>query len=193
MLMEELEIDDGEQDASLVNLFSPFYSYQHRDCLLCIYKYIPKFSDAIEMFQKRLEEVSSKLGSGIETCVNLVLRDVQQDESMKLLLELDERDIVKHFDAVFGNPMCGYNRLKTYNFFSLLTESTINNPAHVRFMYDTYKHSRNTSLCPYSLLAVYVFTIMSNTIGEVSEYKKKHDFLWMYNCLSHHNIRSGRT
>jgi hypothetical protein len=187
-----IDIENSEPDTSSVYLFSPMYSHQERDCLLCVYQYLPQYKSQIQKFQTMLEAVSSKVGCGIETCVQLILRETEQDADMILFRDLGVKDIVQHFDTVFGHPMCGYNRLKKYNFFTLFNENSIDNKSYVNFVYNTYKHSRSTSLCPYALLAVYVFMIMSNTIGDVSEYKKKHDFLWMYNCLSNHKIRSGR-
>lgn len=194
--MEEEDLFDFEQDdeetASKVYLLSPFYGYQHKDCLLCVYQYLPQFKSQISRFESMLDEANSKLGCGIKTCIHLVLKETQNDESMGLFHQISACDISEHFDSVFGHPMCGYNRLKRYNFFSLFDENTVDSASYTDFVYNTYKHSRTTSLCPYALLCVYVFVIMMNTIGGVTEFKKKHDFLWMYNSLCNHKIRLGK-
>lgn len=184
-------IENDEPDTTIY-LFSPLYSQQEKDCPLCIYQCLPQHKSRIRKFQTMLEIITGKIGCGIDTCVQLILKQIEGDSDMDLFKDLREKDIVQHFDTVFGHPMCGYNRLKRYNFFTLFNENSIDNLSYVYFVYSTYKHSHSTSLCPYSLLAVYTFMILSNTIGEVSEYKKKHDFLWMYNCLSNHKIRFGR-
>ncbi|KAH3734071.1 hypothetical protein DPMN_040511 [Dreissena polymorpha] len=95
----------------------------------------------------------------------MVLNELKDDERMSLFKKLTTSEITSHCDSVFGDPICGYNRLEAYNFFSLFDESTVNNSTYIKFIYDTYKHSRNTSLCPYSLLGIYVFLVMINTIG----------------------------
>ena len=181
-----------DETANAVYLFSPFYSRQQKDCMLCLYKFLPKYSTQISKFETMLEEVNSKLGCGTKTCVNLVLNEIQNDDTMNLFHEISPPDICQHFDSIFGSPMCGYNRSKSYDFFSLFNENTVDSDQYISFVYDTYKNSRTTSLCPYSLLAVYIYIIMVGTFGEVSEYKKKHDFLWLFNALSNHKIRLGK-
>lgn len=190
--IEMLDIDEDEQLAQNVNLFSPMYSKQDKDCLLCIYQYLSEYEQQISRFESMLSAANSKLGCGIQTCINIVLKEIENDDSMDLFRRISTHDINSHFDSVFGHPLCGYNRLKKYNFFSLFDENTINNASYINFIYHTYKHSRTTSLCPYALLCVYVYLLMMNTIGEVNEFKKKHDFLWMYNSLCNHKIRLGK-
>lgn len=189
---EILDIDEDEQLAENINLFSPMYAKQHQDCLLCTYQYLSEYESQISTFESMLTAANSKLGCGVQTCIHIVLKEIENNESMQLFRQLSEHDIRQHFDSVFGNPLCGYNRLKQYDFFSLFDENTANNTSYIKFIYHTYKHSRTTSLCPYSLLCVYVYLLMMSTIGEVTEYKKKHDFLWMYNSLYNHNIRLGK-
>ncbi|KAH3747990.1 hypothetical protein DPMN_182426 [Dreissena polymorpha] len=136
--------------------------------------------------------MTSKLGCGIQTCVTMVLNEFKDDERMSLFKKLTTCKITSHFDSLFGDPICGYNRLKAYNFFSLFDESTVNNSTNIKFIYDTYKHSRNTSLCTNSLLGVYGFIVMINTIGGDAKLNKKHYFLWMFNCLCNHKLRFGK-
>jgi hypothetical protein len=189
---EDLIIDEDEQLAQNTYLFSPMYSRHHNECSLCIFQYITEYEEQIRTFERKLVDINSKLGCGIQTCVTMVLNEFKDDERMSLFTKLTTSEITSHFDSVFGYPMCGYNRLKAYNFFSLFDESTVNNSTYIKFIYDTYKTSRNTSLCPYSLLGVYVFLVMINTIGGDSQLKKKHDFLWMFNCLYNHKLRFGK-
>lgn len=193
MNVETLDLDEEEQLASNVNLFSLLYCHQYKDCLLCVYQYLPGVKEQILRFESLLADASSKLGCEMNTCVDLVLRDLVHDESMNLFRQLSIDEICDHFDTVFGHPMCGYNRLKRYNFFSLFDETTVDNENYARFILNTYKYSRCTSLCPYALLCVYVYLIMINTVGgDITQFKKKHDYLWMYNCLSNHGIRKGK-
>jgi hypothetical protein len=192
MDIEEILTDEDDQLAQNVYLLSPMYSRQHKECSLCIYQYMKEYERQIQTFECKLLDVNSRLGCGMQTCVTMVLNEFNDDQSMSLFKQLTPSEITSHFDSVFGDPMCGYNRLKSYNFFSLFDNSTVNNSAYIKFIYDTYKHSRNTSLCPYSLLGVYVFLVMINTIGGDAQLKKKHDFLWMFNCLCNHKIRYGK-
>ena len=192
MEIEEISIDEDEQLAQNTYLFSPMNTRQHKECPLCIYQYISEYKEQIRTFENKLANVNSNCGCGIQTCVTMVLNGFTNDERMSLLRHLSPIEITSHFDSVFGNPLCGYNKLKAYNVFSLFDESTVSNSAYISFIYDTYKHSRNTSLCPYSLLGVYVFLVMINTIGGNAQLKKKHDFLWMFNCLCNHKIRFGK-
>lgn len=175
---------------SSVDLFSPFYSKSHNECSLCIYQYLPKYKLQINRFETLLRAEHSLRGCGIKTCIQKVLAEHEND--MCFMNKFKMHEISRHFDYIFGDPMCGYNNLKRYDFFSLFDENNITSKKYVNFIYSTYKHSRSTSLCPYALLSVYVYHIMDNSIGGVSEFKKKHDFLWMYNSLSHHQIRLGK-
>ncbi|KAH3858283.1 hypothetical protein DPMN_100905 [Dreissena polymorpha] len=84
----------------------------------------------------------------------MVLNEFKDDERMLLFKKLTTSEITSHFDSLFGDPICGYSRLKAYIFFSLFDESAVNNSTYIKFIYDTYQHSRNTSRCPYSLLGV---------------------------------------
>ncbi|KAH3807999.1 hypothetical protein DPMN_136347 [Dreissena polymorpha] len=186
---EVLIVDEDEQLAQNTYLFSPMYSRRHHECSLCIFQYITEYEEQIRTFESKLVEMNSKLGCGIQTCVTMVHNEFKDDERMSLFKKLTTSEITSHFDSVFGDPICGYNRLKAYNFFSLYD---VNNSTYIKFIYDTYKHSRNTSLCPYSLLGVYVFLVMINTIGGNAQLKKKHDFLWMFNCLCNHKLRFGK-
>ena len=190
--LDMLDIDEDEQLAQSIDLFSPMYSKQQHDCLLCTYQYLSEYEPQISKFESMLTAANSKLGCGVQTCITIVLKEIENDDSMQLFRQLSEHDICQHFDSVFGHPLCGYNRLKQYNFFSLFDENTVENASYVKFIYHTYKHSRTTSLCPYALLCVYVYLLMISTIGEVTEYKKKHDFLWMYNSLCNHKMRLGK-
>lgn len=178
------------QDEENVDLFSPMYNEKFKECDLCLYMCVPELREKMYKLEKMLLESNSKFGSGFRTCVELVMDQVKRDESMSLFHKFSVDDMTLHFDCVFGSPMCGYNRLKTYDFFSLFDSSTISNESYVRFIYQAYKQNRSSSLCPYALLSVYVYTMMESKVGEM--FKKKHDYLWMYNCLQSHNIRLGR-
>ncbi len=171
------------------NLFSPTYSSDDEECPLCLYRYLPEHGREVERFERQLEATSGHMGCGTKTCVALVLQRAASDD-FPLLRGISMGHINAHFDPVFGDPMCAYNRLKHYDFFSLFDETNVTNPKYVDFVFGAYKHSRTTSLCPYALLAVIVYQIMRNGVG--GEFKKKHDFLWMYNCLHDHGLRLGK-
>lgn len=181
--------NDIEEDVSDVNLFAPLYSNQDKDCILCIAQYLPEYKTQISTFENLLTETISNHGCGMNTCVNIVLAQVKHKNDMIFFHTMSPNVITNHFDPVFGDPLCAYNRLKSYNFFSLFDQETITNQRYIDFVYKTFKHSRSTSLCPYALLAVYVFRIIKRSVGEV---KKKHDYLWMYNCLYNHDLRKGK-
>ncbi len=113
-----------------------------------------------------------------------------EKEEFALLRGMSEDRVTAHFDPVFGNPMCAYNRLKGIRLFlSVRRHEPSKTLSTWNFVFDAYKNSRTTSLCPYALLAVIVYQIMRNGVG--GEFKKKHDFLWMYNCLHDHGLRLG--
>ena len=188
----DAHISDCETLSSNVNLFSPMYSKQHTDCLLCIYQYLPKYKDQISRFDNLLKLEMSAKGCGTVTCIHKILEKVKDDPDMELFRNLPVSLINKHFDRIFGDPMCRYNNSKTFDFFTLFEESNVNNQKYVDFIYRTYKHSRSTSLCPYALLSVYVFYLMEHSVGSVSDFKKKHDFLWVFNCLYNHGLRLAK-
>jgi hypothetical protein len=180
-----------DEEHSHINMFSPTYGSVGDDCLLCTYEYLPEYADEIGRFGELLESTSRRMGCGTRTCVELLLSG--PDSDFPLMATLPESGISDHFDRVFGRPTCGYNRSKRYDFFTLFDDETnVDGAEYVRFVLDSYKHARTTSLCPYALLAVYVHGILSSSIGGVSEFKKKHDYLWMYACLAEHGIRLGK-
>ena len=190
--MSSLDIEDSFGDLSNVSLFSTLYMKEHTDCQLCIFQNLKEYKSQIQRFEEMLVDKKSKLGCGIKTCVNLVLGDLKYDQSMVLFQKLHPNTITEHFDVVFGSPLCGYNRQKQYNFQSLFNQTNVTNNSFVDFVYKTYKFARNTSLCPYSILCVFIYMIMKNTFGGASDFKKKHDYIWMFNSLYCHNIRLGK-
>lgn len=187
-----LDIEESVSDHENVNLFSTFYSKQDHDCQLCIFQSLTEYKFQIERFQFLLSEKNSKSGCGIKTCVDLILGEIKDDATMSLFHKLHPNIITDHFDIVFGSPLCGYNRLKQYNFHTLFNQTNVNNITFVNFVYQTYKFSRRTSLCPYSLLCVFIYIIMRNSVGGASDFKKKHDFIWMFNSLFNHKLRLGK-
>ncbi len=126
-----------------LNLFSPTYSNDDEECPLCICRYLPEHASEIDRFERRLE--AAETGCGTRTCVALVLLRAEKEE-FALLRGMSEDRVTAHFDPVFGNPMCAYNRLKGYDFFSLFDDTNVENPKYVDFVFDAYKNSRTTSL-----------------------------------------------
>ena len=189
----ELEFDDSG-DESIVNmcLFSPLYNKLYKDCILCIYNSLPKYKVLFSQFESSLNQFQIQQGCGMKTCIDLAIKKHSDNDDMSFIIEAPKSLLYSHFDPVFGDPLCGYNRAKEYDFFSLYDQSCIDNEAYTTFVYDTYKYSRTTSLCPYSLLAVLIFKVISNSIGTDSEFKKKCDYLWMFNTLVNHNLRLGK-
>lgn len=190
--MDETILPEDSQLLTIVDLLSPFYSKSHEECSFCIFQYLPKYRHLIQRFENMLQKELLHRGCGFNTCIQKVMEKIENDSEMCFIKKFTIHEISRHFDYIFGDPMCGYNKLKKFDFFSLFDENNINSKPYVDFIYHTYKYSRSTSLCPYALLGVYVYHIMENSIGGVSEFKKKHDFLWMYNCLFNHRIRLGK-
>ena len=189
----EKEFDDSDDEETVnVCLFSPLYNKLCKDCIFCIYNSLPKYKQLFSQFENSLNQFQIKLGCCMKTCIDLAMKKHSDNESMSFITESPKSLLYSHFDPVFGDPLCGYNRAKEYDFFSLYDKSCIDNKAYTTFVYDTYKYSRSTSLCPYSLLAVLIFKVISSSIGEESEFKKKHDYLWMFNTLVNHNLRMGK-
>ena len=181
-----------EQTFTSIDLFSPVYCKSHNECLLCIYQYFPEYKEQIKRFEQMLEQENMSKGCGVKTCIQTILETFKDDKDMAFILQIPVGDLSKHFDDVFGNPFCGYNRKKTFDFFSLFDESNVNNTNYIDFIFRTYKYSRSTSVCPYALAAVFVYYMIENSIEGLGDFKKKHDYLWMYNCLCSHQIRLGK-
>lgn len=160
----------------MVDLFSP--TYRNSECRLCLYTVTDR--EKMQDLDRKLK--LPKLGCCFKTRAKMLL------ETESLPFSVDE--ICGHFDRVFGNPMCGYNCKKTYDFFAVFNEST--NDEYLRFIHSIYKNKRVSSVCPYALFSSLVFMLLEESVGELSNFKKKHDFLWMFNCLSGHGIRFGK-
>ena len=191
-IMTDYFAKENDDLISNINLFHPFYSTNEDECSLCIKQYLPEFKTQIQTFETLLQQENANMGCGIKTCIERVLEKIKDQSDMSFIKSVDVEILSKHFDNIFGYPLCGYNNLKRFDFFALFDQSNIDSTPYIEFIYSTYKHSRSTSQCPYALLAVYIWQIIENSIGNMSDYKKKHDFLWMYNCLMNHKIRLGK-
>ena len=188
--MSTMSTDDDIPET--FDLFSVFYSQSYDECKICIYQYLPEYKSQIMRFESMLKKEQSERGCGIKTCIQTVLASLQDTDEMTFMQQLPLQVLHKHFDNIFGEPICGYNNLKRFDFFSLFDSSNVDSKGYVDFIYHTYKHSRSTSLCPYALTAVYVYHMIEHSIEGISNFKRKHDFLWMYNALADHKIRLGK-